>query len=209
MFGRLLPRSESFFTFFQQHAALTTRGAKEFLSFARDGGAVAETARRIKEIEREADTVVHRCMEALHKTFITPFDRNDIHRLVSALDDIIDLIDEATMRLLLYEIEQIRDEVPQMAQVLVQAAETVERAVNGLHDMKHADLVLKECIAINKLENQGDEIHARAIARLFREEKDDPVSIIKWREILESLEDAMDACERVATIVEGVVLEQL
>ena len=206
MLGRLLPRETNFFDFFEQHAALVVRGAHEFKNMAAGSLTVADAAKRIKAIEHEADNVTHRCVEALHKTFITPIERNDIHRLITGLDDVIDLIDGAARRLANYEIEGATEPVQKGSETLVQSTEAVERAVKGLRDMKHAKSILEECVKINHLENVGDTIHAAAMARLFKDERD-PIAVIKWREILISIENALDACEDVANIMEGIVLE--
>ena len=206
MFGRLLPRETSFFDYFDKHAALTVEGAREFLSLVSTGANILAKAKRIKEIEHETDVITHHCVEALHKTFITPIERDDIHRLISRMDDIMDYIEAAAERISLYEIREMTPEARDLADVLVRAAQGVERAVRGLRDMKHTEAVVKTCIDINRLENEGDAILRAAVARLFKEVRD-PIEIIKWKEIYEILESATDRCEDVANIIEGVVLE--
>jgi len=206
MFGRLLPRETSFFDFFEQHAGLTLQGAREFLSLVTTGANVGAKAKRVKEIEHETDVITHHCVEALHKTFITPIERDDIHRLITRMDDIMDFVEAAAERIVLYEIREMTPEVRDMADVLVRAMVEVEQALKGLRDTKNADMVVKKCIDINRLENEGDAILRNAVARLFKEEKD-PITVIKWKEIYENLESATDRCEDVANIIEGVVLE--
>ena len=206
MFGRFLPRDVSFFDFFAQHAALTVEGAKEFLSLVQTGANVATKARRIKEIEHEADVVTHRCVEALHKTFITPIERGDIYRLISRMDDIMDYVEAAAERIALYELTTMTPEVVDLADVLVRACTQMAAALQGLRNMKNAEPILKACLDINRHENDADQILRNGLARLFREEKD-PVAIIKWKEIWENLENATDRCEDVANTIEGVVLE--
>jgi predicted phosphate transport protein (TIGR00153 family) len=207
VFGRLLPREMSFFEFFEQHAALTLEGAKAFRDLVSQGANVSVSAKRIKEIEHEADTVTHRCVEALHKTFITPIDRNDVHRLISRMDDILDAVEAAAERITLYEVSEMTPEVRELAHILVKAADKVAVALKGLRDMKHAQPIMDACVDVNRLENEGDAILRIAVARLFRESKDDPITVIKWKEIYENLESATDRCEDVANIVEGIVLE--
>jgi uncharacterized protein len=206
MFGRFLPRETSFFDFFEQHAALSLQGCKEFLSLASTGANVAAKAKRIKEIEHETDVITHRCVEALHKTFITPIERDDIYRLITRMDDIMDFVEAASERVALYELERMTPEVKDLADILVRAVEQIAVAVKGLRDMRHAAPILESCVDINRLENEGDSILRAALARLFREEKD-PITVIKWKEIYEDLETATDRCEDVANIIEGVVLE--
>ena len=206
MFGRFLPRETSFFDFFEQHAALTIEGTKEFLSMVTTGANVAAKCRRISDIEHETDTITHRCVEALHKTFITPIDRDSIHRLITRMDDIMDYVEAAAERIELYEIQSMTSDVRDMADVLLRSAQQVELAVRGLRTLKETQQTLKICIDINRLENECDAILRRSVARLFKEEKD-PIMVIKWKEIYENLENASDRCEDVANIIEGVILE--
>lgn len=206
MFGKLLPRETSFFDFFDEHAARTLEGCKEFLSIATTGANVGIKAKRIKEIEHETDVVTHRCVEALHKSFITPIERDDIYRLITRMDDIMDFIEAAAERLALYGMSSMTPELRDLADVLVRAVEQIVEAVKGLRNLKNTKGVIQRCIDINRLENEADALLRAAVARLFAEEND-PVTIIKWKEIYENLESAADCCEDVANIVEGVVLE--
>jgi len=206
VFGRLLPKETSFFDFFEQHAALTVTGAKEFLEMVSEGTRIDSRAKRIADIEHETDVITHRCVEALHKTFITPIDRDSIHRLITKMDDIMDFVEAAAERISLYEIATMTPEVKDLADVLLKAAIEVENACKGLRDLRNPQRVLQLAIDINRLENEGDAILRRAVARLFKEEKD-PIQVIKWKEIYENLESATDRCEDVANIIEGVVLE--
>src|SRR5262245_61143437 len=126
MFGRLLPREVSFFDLFEKHAAITVEGCREFLSLASTGANIAAKAKRISEIEHEADTITHRCVEALHMTFITPIERNDIHRLISRMDDIMDFVEAAAERIALYKLKDMTPEVKDLADVLLRSAQDVE-----------------------------------------------------------------------------------
>jgi uncharacterized protein len=206
MFGRFLPRETSFFDFFEQHAALTIEGTKEFLSMVTTGANVAAKCRRISDIEHETDTITHRCVEALHKTFITPIDRDSIHRLITRMDDVMDYVEAAAERIELYEISSMTADVRDMSDVLHRSAQQVEAAIRGLRQLKDTQHTVKLCIDINRLENEADAILRRSVARLFKEEKD-PIMVIKWKEIYENLENASDRCEDVANIIEGVILE--
>jgi predicted phosphate transport protein (TIGR00153 family) len=206
MFGRFLPRETSFFDFFEQHAQLTIEGTKEFLSLVTTGANVPAKCRRISDIEHETDTITHRCVEALHKTFITPIDRDSIHRLITRMDDVMDFVEAAAERIELYELTVMTADVRDLADALHRAALQVEAAVRGLRSLKDSQATLKLCIDINRLENEADAILRRAVARLFKEEKD-PIMVIKWKEVYENLENATDRCEDVANIIEGVILE--
>jgi predicted phosphate transport protein (TIGR00153 family) len=206
MLRRLLPRDEDFFTLFERHAALTVVGAREFVRLVSGGENVLALAARIKEIEHETDVITHACVERLHTTFITPFDRDDIHRLITRMDDVMDFIEAAAERTALYELRDMTPEVQQLAIVLVRATEEVVKAVTGLRDLKHSKTVLEACIEVNRLENEGDTILRHAVATLFKETPD-PLLVMKWKEVYEALESATDRCEDVANIIEGVVLE--
>ena len=206
MFGRFLPREVGFFDFFDQHAALTIQGTRELLALVTDGGNVGARAKRIKEIEHETDVITHRCVEALHKTFITPIEREDIHRLITRMDDIMDFVEAASDCIALYDVRVMTPEVKELAGVLVRSTEALERALRDMRDMKNARAIVAMCIEVNRLENEADAIHRSAVARLFKEEKD-PITVIKWKEIYEALEEATDRCEDVANIIEGVTLE--
>ena len=206
MFGRFLPKETSFFDFFEQHAALTVEGTKEFLSLVSTGANIEAKAKRISDIEHETDVITHRCVEALHKVFITPFDRDNIHRLITRMDDVMDYVEAASERIALYELTVMTADVRDLTDCLHRAAQQVELATKGLRNLKDPQSILKQCIDINRLENESDQILRRAVARLFKEEKD-PIVVIKWKEIYENLESAADRCEDVANIIEGVILE--
>jgi predicted phosphate transport protein (TIGR00153 family) len=206
MFGRFLPRETSFFDFFEQHAALTVEGTKDFLDLTTTAANIPAKCRRISDIEHDTDTITHRCVEALHKTFITPIDRDAIHRLITRMDDIMDYVEAAAERIALYELTVMTPEARDLADVLHRSALQVEAAVRGLRRLDDPQATLKLCIDINRLENEADAILRRSVAKLFKEEKD-PIAIIKWKEIYENLESATDRCEDVANVIEGVVLE--
>jgi predicted phosphate transport protein (TIGR00153 family) len=206
MLRRFLPREEDFFTLFERHAALTVEGASQFVTLVSGGQNVRALAARIKEIEHETDVITHTCVERLHTTFITPFDRDDIHRLITRMDDVMDYVESASERIALYELREMTQEVRDLAAVLLRATEAVARAVAGLRDLKRAETVLEHCIEVNRLENEGDEILRNAVAALFKG-GNDPLFVMKWKEVYEALENATDRCEDVANIIEGVVLE--
>jgi predicted phosphate transport protein (TIGR00153 family) len=207
MFGRFLPKERSFFDFFEQHAALTVQGTQELVEMLRDGERIEARAKRIADIEHETDVITHRCVEALHKTFITPIDRDSIHRLITRMDDIMDYVEAAAERIALYELSTMTDGVKDLADCLHRASMLVEQACLSLRDLKNPQRILRLAADVNKLETEGDAILRRAVARLFKDEKNDPILVIKWKEIYESLEMSIDRCEDVANIIEGVVLE--
>jgi predicted phosphate transport protein (TIGR00153 family) len=206
MFKHLLPRETSFFDYFEQLNDVTLEACKEFLTITEDGPGLEVRVARIKDLEHQADLITHRCIEAIHKTFITPIDRQDIHNLIKRMDDILDNVDAAAARLVLYEIRTIRSEAKQLAEILVRASTELGLAVKGLRHMGNADEIVQKCIGIHKLENEGDAAKSLALMRLFKDEPS-PVRIIQWKEIFEILERATDRCEDVANIIEGIVIE--
>jgi predicted phosphate transport protein (TIGR00153 family) len=206
MFGRLLPKETSFFELFEQHAALTVDGTGEFLSLVSSGLNIQAKAKRISEIEHDTDVITHKCIEALHKTFITPIDRFDIHRLITRMDDIMDYVDAASDRIVLYELSTMTPEVKDLADVLHRLAKVVSETCGMLRNLKNPEAILAKCAEIGRLETESDGIVRRAVANLFKEEKD-PIVVIKWKEVYENLECAADRCEDVANVIEGVVLE--
>ena len=207
MFARLFPaEGKVFFDYFERHAEKTVEAARLLRAMLRNPVDLADQARRIKELEHEGDVITHRAVEMLHRTFITPIDRGDIHRLASRLDDVLDLIDATSERVWLYAIETTDRDACDLADVLVNAATEVSRAMLGLRDLRNHDALLQVCMEINRYENEGDTLLRRAVARLFRYCAD-PLHVIKLKDIYEFLEDAIDRCEDIANVVEGVALE--
>jgi predicted phosphate transport protein (TIGR00153 family) len=208
MLGGLLPKKNEFFDLFARHAALTVQGAQQLQALLSDLNHVEEQTRRIKATEHDGDTIAHQTLEMLHKSFITPIERGDIHRIVSRIDDILDYIEAASQRLWLYEIKDATPEAKEMSRVLVRSAEAVSQCVTRLAAIKDPAPILAACVEINRLENECDTLLRLATARLFKEERD-PLMVIKWKEIYENIEDATDRCEDVANVIEGVVLENV
>ena len=153
MFGRLLPKETSFFDFFEQHAALTVDGTKEFVSMVASGANIDAKARRIKEIEHETDVITHRCVEALHRTFITPIERDDIHRLITRMDDVMDFVEAASERIALYELKEMTEEVRDLADVLARAATELYETCKLLRNLKHQPVTL--VLGFQRIENGG------------------------------------------------------
>lgn len=207
MLARLFPREgNEFLDFFERHAEKTLEAAKLLRAMLANPSQAGDTARQIKAVEHEGDQITHRTIETLHQTFITPIDRGDIHRVISRLDDVLDLIDATSERLSLYELFTEQPDARELADVLVKAVSEVLKAMTQLRNLKNRDAIINTCMEINRYENEGDALLRSALARLFREQKD-PILVIKWKEIYDYLEDAIDRCEDVANILEGVALE--
>ena len=206
-FGNFLPKEVSFFDFFEQHADKCVAGAELLVKLIGSLDHAARIAKEIKDVEHEGDKITHQTVETLHRTFITPFDREEIHRLISGLDDVLDFIDAAGQRMALYEIKEATEEAQAMCRVLVKATEEMREAVKGLRTLEYPMQILKNCVEINRLENEADALLRAGTVRLFKEYVDKPVEIIKWKEIYSFLEEATDRCEDVANTIEGVVIE--
>jgi uncharacterized protein len=204
--AKLLPRKTDFFALFSRHAALTVEAARALVALLdRLGDAEAES-QRIRGLEHEADAVCQETMETLHRTFVTPIDRGDVHSLASSLDDIMDHVESAAQRLWLYEIKDATPELRQMAQLLCSATEAVKDVIDALAGRRQAARIRELCLRVKQVEKENDRLLRRATATLFRDESD-AKALIKWKEIYDTIETAIDRCEDVANVVEGVVLE--
>ncbi len=203
---RFLPKDESFFDHFEKQGQKTVEGCRALVEMVRAPGDVAAQAKGISDIEQACDRITHAVVAQLHTTFITPLDRNDIYRLITKMDDVMDFVEAAAERIALYDIHEMPKDASDLANVLLTSAERVLEAVAGFRDLKRSELILEKCVEINRLENEADTVLRGALARLFREEQN-PITIMKWKEIYELMETATDRCEDVANIIEGVVLE--
>ena len=206
--ARLIPVSEGsqLFDLFEQHAERTREAAGLLAAIIRDGADPERHAELVKMAEHAGDEITHTVIERLHQTFITPIDRGDIHELISRMDDVLDLVEASSERIWLYDIRTMDADARDLADVLEKAVVEMGAAVRGLRDLKDRPRLLGHCTEINRLENVGDQLLRRAMARLFRESSD-PIHVIKWKEIYDYLENAIDRCEDVANVIEGVALE--
>jgi hypothetical protein len=203
---RFLPRQICFFDYFEDHARKTVEGCELFLELARGSDDVPGLCAKSKEVESACDKVTHDAVACLHKVFITPLDRNDIYRLISKMDDVMDFVEGAARSIDVYGIRESSPLLVDMAGTLLTSAKLVAEAVLGLRDLRNSQRILDNCVEINRLENQADSQLEAAITWLFRHTAD-PIAVIKWKEIFEMIEMATDSCEDVANIIEGVVIE--
>lgn len=206
MFRRLLPKETCFFDFFEEHIVLCIRACEELVAMEDPTIDIGAKVASIKELEREADTVTHRCIAELQKSFITPFDRGEIHDLIKNLDDILDDLDEAVSRIIIFELKELRPETTASGHILLRATTALSDALKLLRNLKNSEAIHEKCIAVHQCEHDGDTLMRSALMRLFREEKE-AVVIIKWKEIFDYLERATDRCSDVADAIEGVVIE--
>lgn len=200
-----IPREQKFFDLFDNAAANIVSGARLLQEMVNNYDRAPELAHQIEDVEHESDITTHEILDRLNKTFITPFDSEDISALASRLDDVLDYIEATADRMLLYEAGPPTPELIALVDVLVNSAVEVEKAVHLVRDMTQSRRLLDHCIEINRLENDGDRQSRRALAQLFRTAQ--PIEAIKWREIYEHVEMAIDKCEDVANVLESVVVK--
>ena len=206
MFGRLIPREGRFFEYFNEHAEQLVLGATELKALMSDISELQIRARNIESIENKADQITHQTMQLLHQTFITPLDRDEIHQLITKMDDILDLMEDASQCMFLYDIRAVSDEAKKLADICLSCTEKVKAAVKHLSNMENAESILNLCTEIDRLESVADQVMRTAMAKLFREEPDTR-QLFKMKEIYQLLEAVTDRCEDVANIIEGIVLE--
>ena len=206
MLGRLMPREGKFFDLFNAHAERIVEGARELASMIGTFRDLEAHAQRIDTAERAADKVTHECITLLHKTFITPFDRDQIHQLITTMDDILDLIQDVAESVALYDLRRTTPEAKQLAEINQMCCERVKTAVGLLTNIKHPAAILKCCEEIDRLESDADRVLRGAMSKLFRDEPD-AKNLIKLRTIYELLETISDRCEDAANIIEGIVIE--
>jgi hypothetical protein len=201
--ARLIPRDNSFFAMFSAMSDNIIGGARTLVELFGNYHDVEKQVDHIQRIEREGDELTHAILTKLNQTFITPFDREDIHELASKLDDVLDFINAAGARLVMYRITAPPPAAAELANIILMQSEELQKAVSLLQ--KNGN-ILTHCVEINRLENEADQVSQHAIARLFEHERD-PINLIKIKELLEFLERATDKAEDVANVLETVVLK--
>ena len=202
----LLPRENCFFDFFEKHAANTVEGCRLLVRLAKGEEDVRSLNVQIKDLENACDKVTHETVASLHRVFITPIERDDIHRLITKMDDVIDMIERTARIIDVYEIPVPSDRLVAMTSTLLASTLEMCEAVKCLRDLKRASTILSRCVEINRLENESDRQLEDAIGYLVRDSQD-PIAVIKWKEVFETIEMATDSCEDVANIIEGVLME--
>jgi predicted phosphate transport protein (TIGR00153 family) len=206
MLSRLMPREGRFFDLFNAHAERIVEGSRELAAMLGSFSELDAHAQRIDAIEHAADKLTHECITLLHKTFITPFDREQIHSLITRMDDILDLIQGVAESVALYDLRSVTPEAKQLAEICQQSCERVKTVVGLLTNVKQSSAILKCCEEIDRLESDADRVMRAAVSKLFREEND-LKQVMKLRVIYDLLESITDRCEDVANVVEGIVLE--
>ena len=203
MFG-LIPKEEKFFVLFKEASQNIVEGARLLKEMVDDFSDPAGLQKKIKQVEHNGDILTHDIVRKLNKSFITPFDREDIYALSGALDDILDLIDSCAQRFVMYNVEKPTPTAQELAFIILKCCRTLEAAISLLGS--DLEQIKRYCVEVNSLENEADRVCREAISRLFDDEKD-PIQLLKWKEIYETLERACDKCEDAVNILESVVLK--
>jgi predicted phosphate transport protein (TIGR00153 family) len=203
MFSKLIPRDEKFFDLFDEIALRLVRAAKLQKQLFSEPARIGEHVAAIKTIEHEADVLTHDVITRLNKSFVTPFDREDIHELASRLDDVVDLIDGTARRAVMFRVTTVREPARQLADVIVRAADALEKAVVAI---KKPKIVIERGQEVKTLEEEGDAIYHAAVGKLF-DGGEDPIEIMRWKELYDTLERTLDQCEDVANVLESIVLK--
>ena len=199
----LFPKNEQFFDLFALSASNIRVAAEQLLNMVQDFSDVEEKAKRLRDVESEGDTLTHNIIEYLNSSFITPFDREDIHDLASKLDDVMDFIDNTANRMIAYKFDAPPPEMGAISDVLLRQAGVLKEAVDNLRQTDH---ILAKCIEIHSLENEGDRIFHQGITRIFGS-MTDPIELIKHKDLLETVEKATDKCEDAANVLETIMIK--
>ena len=203
MLNKLIPRDELFFDMFDEIARRMSIAAKLLKQLFAEPSRISEHVAAIKTIEHEADVITHDVIVRINRSFITPFDREDIHELASRLDDVIDLIDGTARRAVMFRITQPREPARQMADVIVRATASLEQAVVSI---KKPKIVMEKGTEVKALEEEGDAIYHAAVGALF-DDGESPIEVMKWKELYDTLERTLDHCEDVANVLESIALK--
>ncbi len=199
---------DPFFELFEKLAAYGVEAVKLFAEMLERYDARQEYFQRIFETERAADTVVHEIIQMANKSYTTPIARDDVRALTSLLDDLVDLVEATADRMILYSIKEVRPELKDLVAILVRAAEEAAKAVGELKHLSRPEQLAEYCVNVNSIENEGDRVSRRALAALFATPNIEALEALKWREIYEHVESAIDLCEDIGDLLEGVVLKR-
>ncbi len=202
----LVKNEEAFFDMFERATKNLVSSVKVFAETIKDFRQLEKGVQQLDELEHEGDIITHEIMDRLNRTFITPIDRDDIHAIAAGIDDVLDLTEEVADRIYLYKLSQPTDYLIQMAQILEQSVLEVAKAITSLRDLKRPRRILDYAIEINRLENEADMLLKHAMVQLF-DSAASPLEVIKWKEVYESLEKAIDKCEDMAVVIESVVVK--
>jgi predicted phosphate transport protein (TIGR00153 family) len=204
----ILPKDQKFFDLFEKMTATIVEAANYLETIIEDLEDLEVRLVRLKELEHEGDVITHDAVNRLNKTFLTPLDREDLYALTSQLDEVLDWIEEAGQDLGVYKISVPRADARRMAGVIVRASVELDAAVQKLRNhKKNNEAIRRHLVEINRLENQGDTIYRQAVSAIFEEDGLSPIQVMKWKEIYDGLENAIDACEKTAHVIDSILLK--
>jgi predicted phosphate transport protein (TIGR00153 family) len=201
----ILPQDKHFFNMLENESQNVLDGSTAFLDLLKNYENIKQKQQKIKDIEHQGDDFVHEIFEELNKTFITPIDHEDISKLASAFDDVLDYIDGTATRLVLYDIQKPEENMIKLAEVLLKQATELKEALSGLRNIKNPKEIEKRCIEVNRLENVADDLYKNSVADLFK--RKDAIEIMKLKEVYERLEFATDKCEDAANVISDIVVK--
>jgi len=207
MLFNLIPKEFNFFELFEKQAGFALQASRYFKELTQKGTVDDEAVAKIGEIEHQGDEAAHDIINQLNKTFITPFDREDIHTLAKELDNVTDMINTIVSRLKVYKITRTDKNLVEFASIIEESVKAVTVAIKGMHNMKNSKAISEACVEINRLENVGDSMRDKVLAELFETGKD-PITVIKWKEIYQDAETVLDICEDVAHVVSSIMVKQ-
>jgi predicted phosphate transport protein (TIGR00153 family) len=207
MFGKFLPRNFNFFDLFEKQAGYAQSAADYFKELAAKNEVDVVALDKMRRIEHQADEAAHDIIAQLNKTFITPFDREDIYDLTTELDDIVDMINTIASRMMIYKLKGQDKNLVRFAAVIQESVKGVVCAVKGMRNDKTRKSIAAACVEINRLENVGDAMRDEVLAELFETEKD-PIKVIKLKEIYQDAETVLDVCEDVAHVIDSIIVKQ-
>ena len=207
MFSRLIPKEEKFFQLLENAAQNALKAASEFNMLVHEWNPSSPRFKAVRQIETEGDLITHEVIDMLNRTFITPIDREDIHRLAGEIDDVCDILQALTDRMELYDLDAMPETLKKMAVLLEESCENMARAITEFPHFRKNSRVTDHCIEIKRIENEADELLKHALVDMFRTRAKDPVYVIKWKEIYETIEFAHDKVSHIANTVEGILVK--
>jgi uncharacterized protein len=207
MINRFIPKEFNFFGLFEKQVSFAVDASRYFKQVILSGEINEDILQKIRDIEHQGDDAAHTIIALLNKTFITPFDREDIYALAKELDDVVDMINTILGRMMIYKLSGVNKNLVKFVVMIDDSVNALALAVKGLSNTKNSKLVLDACVEINRLENEGDSLRDLVLAELFEKEKD-PIMVIKLKEIYQDAETLLDICEDVAHVVESILVKQ-
>jgi len=208
MFRKFLPQDYNFFEFFEKEVEYVVEAAKLFNEIVNKGEVDIETREKMRDIEHEGDKIAYSIIDHLNKTFITPFDREDIHELAKKLDDVNDMLNTIVSRLKIYKIKKVDSYLVEFGKIILNSTNSLKCAIKNLRNLKNTSEIISSCLDMNRSESEADKLRDRALENLLEKEKD-PIEVIKWKEIYQDAETVLDICKASAHVIESILVKQV